>query len=153
MKGPVGMHDPIEIAKAFRIEGQVDFDIARLLSGTDYHSRTIYFAQQAVEKTIKAMLALKGIFTTDHNLSSMFRAVYQPDLADVDEVVAAIDALERHGARVRFPLYQRADLPLWIPSRGYREEDAAKALRTAERVFQTLGPHLQRWLGEENRRT
>ena len=138
------MHEPREIARAFLIEGEVDFRIAKLLSGSDYHSRTVYFAQQAVEKLVKACLALKGIFTIDHSLSSLFKAVYTGIFQDVDGLVKAIDALERHGARVRFPLFHRPDLPIWIPSKGYSEEDAARAIKRCEYILKTLKAFLER---------
>jgi len=141
------MHEPGEIARAFLSESDVDYRVAQLLRGTEFHSRTIAFAQQAVEKLVKACLALRGVVTLEHNLSSLFRALYQADLPDMDELVKHIEELERHGARPRFPLFQRRDLPLWIPSRDYREEDAARAMYSAEYVVQRVKPHLQRILG------
>jgi HEPN domain-containing protein len=141
------MHEPGEIARAFLNESDVDYRVAQLLRGTEFHSRTIAFAQQAVEKLVKACLALRGVVTLEHNLSSLFRALYQADLPDMDELVKHIEDLERHGARPRFPLFQRRDLPLWIPSRDYREEDAARAMYSAEYVVQRVKPHLHRILG------
>lgn len=140
------MHDPEEIARAFLIESDVDYRVTQLLRGTEFHSRTIAFAQQAVEKLVKACLALRGVVTLDHNLSSLFRALYQADVPEMDELVRHIDILERHGARPRFPLFQRRDLPLWVPSRDYREEDALRALQSADYVVQRLRPHLDRIL-------
>jgi HEPN domain-containing protein len=141
------MHEPEEIARAFLTESDVDYRVAQLLRGTEFHSRTIAFAQQAVEKLIKACLALRGVVTLEHNLSSLFRALYLPDFPEMDELVKHIDGLERHGARPRFPLFQRRDLPLWIPSRDYREEDAASAMRSAEYVVEHVRAHLERTLG------
>ena len=140
------MHDPEEIARAFLIESDVDYRVTQLLRGTEFHSRTIAFAQQSVEKLVKACLALRGVVTLDHNLSSLFRALYQADVPEMDELVRHIDILERHGARPRFPLFQRRDLPLWVPSRDYREEDALRALQSADYVVQRLRPHLDRIL-------
>ncbi len=140
------MHDPQEIARAFLIESDVDYRVTLLLCGTEFHSRTIAFAQQAVEKLVKACLALRGVVTLDHNLSSLFRALYQADFPEMDELVRHIDTLERHGARPRFPLFQRRDLPMWVPSRDYREGDATRALQSAEYVVQRLRPHLDRLL-------
>jgi HEPN domain-containing protein len=140
------MHEPEEIARAFLTESDVDYRVAQLLRGTEFHSRTIAFAQQAVEKLVKACLALRGVVTLEHNLSSLFRALYQADLPDMDELVKHIEELERHGARPRFPLFQRRDLPLWIPSRDYREEDAARAMYSAEYVVQRVKPHVHRIL-------
>jgi HEPN domain-containing protein len=141
------MHEPGEIARAFLSESDVDYRVAQLLRGTEFHSRTIAFAQQAVEKLVKACLALRGVVTLEHNLSSLFRALYRADLPDMDELVKHIEELERHGARPRFPLFQRRDLPLWIPSRDYREEDAARAMYSADYVVQRVKPHVHRILG------
>ena len=141
------MHAPQDVAQAFLIEGEVDIALAKLLSGTEYHSRTIYFAQQAGEKMVKACLALKGVYTTDHNLSSTFRAVYESVFPEMEEIVRDMDALERHGARVRFPLFSRADLPLWIPSKSYTEEDALRALRSGEHLCDVLKRYLGKTLG------
>lgn len=141
------MHDPTEISRAFLIESDVDYRVAQLLRGTPFHSRTIAFAQQAVEKLVKACLALRGVVTLEHNLSSLFRALYQADFPDMDGLVKQIDDLERHGARPRFPLFQRRDLPMWVPSRDYREEDAARAMQNAEYVVQRVKPYLDRTLG------
>lgn len=141
------MHEPEEVARAFLTESDVDYRVAQLLRGTEFHSRSIAFAQQAVEKMVKACLALRGVVTLEHNLSSLFRALYQADFPDMDELVKHIDGLERHGARPRFPLFQRRDLPLWIPSRDYREEDAARAMQSAEYVVQRMKPYLDRILG------
>lgn len=142
------MHEPEEIARAFLTESDVDYRVAQLLRGTEFHSRTIAFAQQAVEKLVKACLALRGVVTLEHNLSSLFRALYLADFPEMGELVAHIEGLERHGARPRFPLFHRRDLPLWIPSRDYQEEDAARAMRSAEYVVQRVRPHLERSLGE-----
>jgi HEPN domain-containing protein len=142
------MHEAREIARAFFIESEVDYRIAQLLSGTEYHSRTIYFIQQAVEKIVKACLSLKNIRTVDHNLSALFAAVYQEDFRNMDDLVRGIDSLERHGARVRFPLFQRPDLPIWIPSRSYTDGDAGRAMRTGDVVYQSLKAYLDQALTE-----
>ena len=136
------MHEPSAIAKAYLIESEVDYKVAVLLSGTEYHSRTIFLAQQAVEKMVKACLALRGIYTTDHNMSSLLKAVYGPELPGAADLVRDVDALERHGARVRFPLFQRPELPIWIPSQAYREEDARRALQTATTVINALRAYI-----------
>jgi HEPN domain-containing protein len=126
------MHEPEEIARTFLVEGDVDYRVAQLLRGTEFHSRTIACAQQAVEKMVKACLALRGVVTLDHNLSSLFRALYQADVSDVDELVGHSDELERHGARLRFPLFRRRELPVRVPSRDYQEADVARAMESGE---------------------
>ncbi len=140
------MHEPRAIAKAYAIESEADYQVARLLAGTEFHSRTIFMSQQAAEKMVKACLALRGIYTTDHNMSTLFKAVFGAELPEADELLRAVDALERHGARVRFPLFQRPDLPIWIPSQSYRTEDAQRALAMATNVITALRAYLEKAL-------
>ncbi len=140
------MHKPEAVAKAFLIESGVDLRAAKLMYEGEVYSRTIFSAQQAMEKVVKACLASKGIFTTDHHISSVFSAVFGGDLENIGDIVDAIDALEQYGARARFPLYRRGDLPIWIPSREYGEVHAGSALRKAEFVFEQLKPEVEKVL-------
>jgi HEPN domain-containing protein len=58
------MHDPRRVAEAFLIEAGADYQAAKVLFRSGSHARSIYLAQQSVEKAVKAALALKEIFTT-----------------------------------------------------------------------------------------
>jgi HEPN domain-containing protein len=127
-----------EIARAYLIESEVDFEVSRILYQNGYNSRTVFFAQQASEKIVKACLAMKGIYITDHNLSSIFTNVFREQIPDVDRIVTAITELERHGTRSRFPLYHRPNLPIWIPSKEYKVDDAMNCLANLEIIFKTL---------------
>ena len=127
-----------EIARAYLIESEVDFEISRILYQNGFNSRTVFFAQQASEKIVKACLALKGIYITDHNLSSIFTNVYRDQIQEVDRIVNAITELERHGTRSRFPLYHRPNLPIWVPSKEYKVDDAMNCLANLELIFKTL---------------
>jgi HEPN domain-containing protein len=127
-----------EIARAYLIESEVDFEVSRILYQNGYNSRTVFFAQQASEKIDKACLAMKGIYITDHNLSSIFTNVFREQIPEVDRIVTAITELERHGTRSRFPLYHRPNLPIWIPSKEYKVDDAMNCLANLDIIFKTL---------------
>jgi HEPN domain-containing protein len=127
-----------EIARAYLIESEVDFEVSRILYQNGFNSRTVFFAQQASEKIVKACLALKGIYITDHNLSSVFTNVYREQIPEMDRILTAIAELERHGTRSRFPLYHRPNLPIWIPSKEYKVDDAMNCLANVEIIFKTL---------------
>jgi HEPN domain-containing protein len=133
-----GMDRLKEIARAYFIESEVDFQICRILYQNGFNSRTIFFAQQAAEKIVKACLALKEISIADHNLSSVFANVYRDQFPEMSQIIKAITDLERHGAKARFPLYHRQSLPIWIPSKGYKVDDAMKSLANLESIFNTL---------------
>ena len=131
-----------EIARAYLIESEVDFEVSRILYQNGYNSRTVFFAQQASEKIVKACLAMKGIYITDHNLSSIFTNVFREQIPEVDRIVTAITELERHGTRSRFPLYHRPNLPIWIPSKEYKVDDAMNCLANLEIIFKNLKEYL-----------
>lgn len=140
------MHNSKEIADAYLLESSIDIQTARLTLVNGLYSRTIHFSQEAVEKIAKACLAIKDIFTRDHKTSTLFMAVYNAIMPEADGIYHAMLSLEKHGARARFPLYQRTDLPLWVPSKVYGEEDAEEALSQAEYIFNILKPHIEKEL-------
>jgi HEPN domain-containing protein len=61
--------DYSEVAKAFIKEAKVDLHSARLLSDGGEYSRSVGACQQAVEKAVKAVLALKGIIVLEHQVA------------------------------------------------------------------------------------
>ncbi len=137
------MHDPKDIVEAYLIESEVDIEAARLTYVNGLYSRTIHFAQEAVEKITKACLTIKSVVTRDHKTSTLFLAVFRNEINNIEKIYEAIISLEKHGARTRFPLYQRKDLPLWVPSKIYGESEAMEALSKGEYVFKVLKEFVQ----------
>lgn len=142
------MHTPKDIAEAYLLESSVDVQTARLTHVNGLYSRTIHFSQEAVEKITKACLAMRNIFTRDHKTSTLFMAVFSSSIANAETIYQAMLSLEKHGARARFPLYQRTDLPLWVPSKVYGEEESKEALAQAEYVFESLKPFIGQELNQ-----
>ncbi|MGA1791939.1 MAG: HEPN domain-containing protein [bacterium] len=140
------MHTPKDIAEAYLLESSIDIQTARLTHVNGLYSRTIHFSQEAVEKITKACLAIKNIYTRDHKTSTLFMAVFSSLINNAEAVYQAMLSLEKHGARARFPLYQRTDLPLWVPSKVYGEEESKEALSQAEMVFESLKPYIDQEL-------
>lgn len=92
---------------------------------------------------MKAALALKDIIiTTQHVVSADFVAAY-PDFAEARRIGRLAASLEREGLKTEYPLFGRADLPIWIPSQQYQREDAVQALERAEEVFNTIVQFLE----------
>jgi HEPN domain-containing protein len=117
-----------DIAEAFLIEARSDLNSARLLLEGGEHSQSIAHSQHAVEKTLKAALALRDIIiTSQHVVSADFVTAYH---------IAA--SLERVGLKTEYPFFGRADLPIWIPSQQYKQEDAREALSKARDVFRSV---------------
>ena len=127
-----------EIAQAFIKEAEADIRSARLLLSGKEYSQTIVHCQHAVEKILKAALALRNIIITrQHVVSPDFVAVFS-DLEEVNQIGLAVSALEKEGTRTEYPFFGRPDLPIWIPSEQYNEADAKDAIEKAEYVYQTV---------------
>lgn len=127
-----------DIAKALLKEAEADLNSAKLLLGGGEYSRAISHCQHAAEKALKAALAVRGIIITkEHIVSPDFLAAYQ-DFPEAEDIAIAVSSLEKEGTRTEYPLFGRPDLPIWIPSEHYDQEDASQALAKAEYVFQAI---------------
>lgn len=128
-----------DIAEAFLIEARSDLNSARLLLEGGEHSQSIAHSQHAVEKTLKAALALRDIIiTSQHVVSADFVTAYHPDFPEAHRLGRIAVSLERVGLKTEYPFFGRADLPIWIPSQQYKQEDAREALSKARDVFRSV---------------
>jgi HEPN domain-containing protein len=144
------VHSPLDISEAYLLESGIDVKTAQLTLVNGLYSRTIHFSQEAVEKITKAWLATRDIYTRDHKTSTLFMAVFGSVIPEAKDIHEAMLCLEKHGARARFPLYQRTDLPLWVPSKVYGEDDAREALQQAEYIYTTLKPYVEKELNDHH---
>jgi len=126
-----------EVARSFIKEAKVDLRSAQLLKDGGECSRVIAMCQQAVEKILKAALALKGIIVLEHEVADRFVAAF-PEIEGVRDIGRMVKSLEREGAKTRYPLFGRVDLPIWVPSERYREEHATEAIKSAGFVMQKV---------------
>jgi HEPN domain-containing protein len=129
--------DYSEVARSFIKEAKVDLRSAQLLKDGEEFSRAIAMCQQAVEKILKAALALKGIIVLEHEVADQFVAAF-PEIEGIRELGRIVKALEREGTKTRYPLFGRVDLSIWVPSERYKEEHATKAIDTARFVTQKV---------------
>jgi len=132
-----------EIARAYLKEAAADVNSARLLIAGGEYSQTIVHCQHAVEKTLKAALAMRNIIITrEHIVSPEFVRVYS-DWDEAKEIGLAVSVLEKEGTRTEYAFFGRPDLPIWIPSERYGGADAEDALAKAEYVFEVVGVFLR----------
>ncbi len=131
-----------DIARALLIEAYADLESARVLRQAGVYARCMAHCQQAVEKALKAALAVRDVIVTDrHQVSEDFRQSYT-DWSQCDELADIAMDLESIGFRTEYPLFGRRDLPVWIPSERYTRADADEALQRAVRVFEVIESHL-----------
>jgi len=129
--------DHSEIARAFLKEARVDLRSAWLLRDGGEYSRAVAACQQAVEKAAKAALALKGIIVMEHQVADRLVVAF-PQMKDVRKIGRKIKALEWEGTKTRYPLFGRVDLPIWIPSDRYTQDDANEAIADAKFVIEAI---------------
>lgn len=129
--------DYSEIARAFVKEARVDLRSARLLSDGGEYSRAVAACQQAVEKAVKAALALKGVIVLEHQVADHLVAAF-PRMKNVRQIARKVKALEWEGTKTRYPLFGRVDLPIWMPSDSYNEDDANEAIADTEWVIREI---------------
>jgi HEPN domain-containing protein len=131
------------IFEALMLEAYSDIRSAKLLLDGKEFSRSIYHSQQAVEKAMKASLALTGaIITDDHWVSDRFIQAF-PEVPDVHNLIRDSKYLERQAIKSRYPLFTNPDKPIWIPSREYNEYDANDAYKKANTILKNITQFLK----------
>lgn len=76
--------DYSEVARSFIKEAKVDLRSAQLLKDGGEFSRAVAMCQQAVEKILKAALALKGVIVLEHEVADRFVATF-PEIRGVEK--------------------------------------------------------------------
>ncbi len=137
------MADAKQIFEALMVEAQSDMRSAKLLlDGTEF-SRSIYHSQQAVEKAMKASLALAGIvITDDHWVSDRFMKAF-PEMLNIQNLIRDSKYLERQAIKSRYPLFTNIEKPVWIPSREYTGQDAEDSYRKALAILKSIKQFLK----------
>jgi HEPN domain-containing protein len=131
-----------DVAQALLTEARMDRQAAEVLRDAGIFARCVAHCQQAVEKALKAALAVRHVIVTDrHDVSEDFRQTYAdwPEAAALADIAAGLETV---GFRAEYPLFGRADLPIWIPSERYTEEEAQRYLEEAVRVVEAIERHL-----------
>lgn len=128
-------------------EAAEDVASAEALAREAHHARCVYLCQQAVEKSVKAILVCFGAFERTHRVAELLRAELerQPTgpWADALKTLAAISAnLEPDVSRARYPGEREG--AIWEPAKGYTEEQATTALADARQSL-TIARDFVNW--------
>jgi HEPN domain-containing protein len=75
-------------------------------------------------------------------VSTDFVRAYK-ELPEAKKIGKAARTLEDQGLKTEYPFFGRSDLPIWIPSKAYTQEDAQEALTNAEYIFQDMSKILE----------
>jgi len=94
-----------DIARSLLIEAYADLEAARVLEQAGIYARCLAHCQHAVEKALKAALAIRGIIITDrHEVSEDFGETYA-DWPPCQELADIAFDMESIGFRTEYPLF------------------------------------------------
>jgi HEPN domain-containing protein len=135
----------MEIARAFLIEANSDYDVVSKLIENRKYNIAAYHAQQAVEKLLKSCLAAEGkIGIYKHEIFSFFLNAFDEKI-DKETMINLEDAivpLEENWAISRYPDWSVK--PIWIPSQQFTLENAQMCEARMQTVFNILVPLLKK---------
>ncbi len=126
-------------AVAFLKEAKEDLESGEDLFENKRYSRVVFFSQQSVEKSVKALLEMEKIFIAEHDLSIFFvkfilnNKRYQDFKKEVNEILENLYYFEGEAGKTRYPKEKGGKVI--IPSEIYKLEDARRAIDKANEVY------------------
>ena len=133
------MIQQFEVAKAYLIEANNDYEVVSMLIENKKFNLAVYHAQQAVEKLLKACLAAEGkIGIFKHEIFSFFLNAFN-DKIDIETMALleeSVVPLEENWAISRYPDWSKDSM--WIPSQHYTFENAKMNETRMQTVFKIL---------------
>ena len=130
-----------QIARAFHLEAKTDLAMAELAYENGIYSRCVSMSQQAVEKILKAALAMVGFYgLKKHEVLQYFIGEYSGIVAEnlMNKIANLARPIEAQWIRSRYPDWSDPTQPVWIPSEQYNQSKAEKALSGARNVYKLI---------------
>ncbi|EHP88514.1 HEPN domain-containing protein [Methanotorris formicicus] len=142
-------HSRVNLSKYFLSMAEEDLEIAKVLLKTEHYAGSVFHSQQCIEKSIKSVLILFGVFIKTHYVSNLL--VRNLDKFDeywkerFDSLLPIIRELERHWALPRYP--EPMGEEVWNPLDNYTKEDAEECIKNAEEVLKVVNGFLKEKYG------
>ena len=122
-------------------EAEDDLSAAKDLLRLGRYSKACFFAQQAAEKALKALLIKRaGVFETTHSVLRLLEVLSEHGLEVPSELFEKAEALDRLYVPTRYPNVW----PYGPPHVHYGQEDARRAIGDAEAIFRFVGEEVER---------
>src|SRR3989344_7003078 len=119
-------------AIAFLKEAKEDIVTAEEILENKRYSRAVYFCQQCVEKSVKALLEMEKIFVVEHDLSTFFvkfiynNKKYNSLKKELNIIRESLDYFKEEWSKTRYPKEKAGEVI--TPSESYEEVDATSAI-------------------------
>ena len=103
-------------ALAFLSEAKEDVETAEELLESKRYSRSVFFSQQCVEKSIKSLLEMEKIFVAEHDLSTFFvRFIYNNKKYGVfkkslQQILENLDYFDGEWSKTRYPRQKAGEI-------------------------------------------
>ena len=129
-------------ALAFFKEAKEDMETADELLESKRYSRSVFFSQQCVEKSIKSLLEMEKVFVAEHDLSTFFvRFIYNNKnysafKKSIQQILENLDYFEGEWSRTRYPRQKAGKIV--VPTDCYDFRDARQAYDKAEEVYNLI---------------
>ncbi|MEM5883224.1 MAG: HEPN domain-containing protein [Candidatus Aenigmatarchaeota archaeon] len=126
-----------------------DIEVAELMFKNRDWPNSVFFSQQSVEKTIKALLEANGIIVKDHFLANILKREILPKEKTIEKIIeiALWFERDRKWAITRYPIEKGGKVVL--PEEVFTKEIAEDALKKAKFVFDSISKILKERYGVE----
>jgi len=135
----------IRFAKKYFEESTKDLERALRALSVDDYPQAIFYAQQSVEKCVKAMLEVKKRVVYNHGpeLIALFADTFSSEWREeYDVIVEALEYLSEYYTRARYPFLFRGKV--YGPSDIVSKDMAEKGIKLAKEVIKVVENFLRR---------
>lgn len=118
-----------------------------------FYDKSVYHAQQSIEKFVKTILSLFGIFQKAHIVGKiLIEALHKEDISrswkdKLLKIAEISEGIEPEVSLSRYPGI--IDDSLWLPFEEYEKEDAEKAIERSGYVFVVVKDFPKYWFPDE----
>jgi len=136
-------------AYALLKDAKRDYEIAVTLTAHEFYDKAVYHFQQSIEKSVKSILSVLGIFRKTHFVGSILRELIEQNKVpehwktDLKEVADISQEIEPEVSLSRYPGIINDQL--WLPFEEYSKEDATSAQNAARKVYDIAEGFLNDW--------